>query len=52
MIAESFRKRMEDYMETDSKNTIFTDDLKTIVHVAESEDLDTACKMMKRWVRY
>jgi len=37
-------------MESDPKNTIFTDDLKTMVHVAEAEDLDTASKMVKRWV--
>lgn len=44
----SFRQRMENYMESDPRNTIFTDDLKTMVHVAEMDDLDTACKMIKR----
>ena len=37
-------------MDSDPKNTIFTDDLKTMVHVAETDDLDTASKMVKRWV--
>ncbi|KAI0208147.1 Pentatricopeptide repeat-containing protein 2, mitochondrial [Lamellibrachia satsuma] len=45
----SFRQRMENYMESDPRNTIFTDDLKTMVHVAEMDDLDTACKMIKRF---
>ena len=40
---------MEEYLTASDTNTIFTDDLKTIVHVAETQDdLDTAVKMIKR----
>ena len=48
-ISERFRVRMEEYLTASDTNTIFTDDLKTIVHVAETQDdLDTAVKMIKR----
>ena len=39
-------------MERPGHGTIFTDDLKTMLHVAESEgDLDTTVKMIRRYCK-
>lgn len=40
---------MEDYMKASDNNTIFTDDLKTMVYFTETEpELETGLKMVKR----
>lgn len=38
---------MNDFV-SDSKNMIFTEDLKNIVHIAEPTDLDLVVKMVKK----
>ena len=48
-ITDTFRLRMDEYMDTSKSNTIFTDDLKTMVYIAETdEDLNTTIRMIKR----
>ena len=50
---ETFRSRMDDYMAQSEANSIFTDDLKTMLHIAETEeDVKTSMQMIKRQVIY
>lgn len=49
-ISDKFRSKMTEYTSDDSKNMIFTEDLKNMVHLAESEeDVQLVIKMMKRY---
>ncbi|XP_017776862.1 PREDICTED: pentatricopeptide repeat-containing protein 2, mitochondrial-like [Nicrophorus vespilloides] len=48
-IAEKFRTKMHDYTSDDSKNMIFTEDLKNMIHLAENDDVDLIIKMMNRF---
>lgn len=49
--AEKFVERMEVYLTTSDKNTVFTDDLKTILYVAETDkELDLTEKMLRRYI--
>lgn len=45
--SDKFRSKMNDFV-SDSKNMIFTEDLKNIVHIAEPTDLDLVVKMVKK----
>ncbi|XP_023937047.1 pentatricopeptide repeat-containing protein 2, mitochondrial [Bicyclus anynana] len=46
--SDKFRTKMNDFV-SDSKNMIFTEDLKNIVHIAEPTDLDLVVKMVKKF---
>ena len=42
---------MDQYLEKSEKSTVFTDDLKTIIHIADSpNDVSLATRMIKRLV--
>ncbi|XP_075981569.1 pentatricopeptide repeat-containing protein 2, mitochondrial-like [Anticarsia gemmatalis] len=45
---EKFRTKMNDFV-ADSKNMIFTEDLKNMVHLAEPTDLELITKMIKKF---
>ena len=48
---ERFAERMGEYVKGSATNTIFTDDLKTMVYLTESEaELDTTLKMVHRYL--
>jgi len=49
-LADKFKIKMLDFSDPNSSNMIFTEDLKNMVHLAEStsDDLDLVHKMMKR----
>jgi pentatricopeptide repeat domain-containing protein 2 len=49
-LADKFKAKMLDFSDPNSSNMIFTEDLKNMVHLAEStsDDLDLVHKMMKR----
>ncbi|CAH2235018.1 pentatricopeptide repeat-containing protein 2, mitochondrial-like [Pararge aegeria] len=46
--SDKFRTKMNDFV-SDSKNMIFTEDLKNIVHIAEPIDLNLVVKMIKKF---
>ncbi|XP_067004607.1 pentatricopeptide repeat-containing protein 2, mitochondrial [Anabrus simplex] len=48
---EKFKSKMQEYSEPESKNMIFTEDLKHMIHLADAtpEDLNLIMKMMKRF---
>lgn len=46
--ADTFHQRMDEYMASDEYSTIFTDDLKTMIHIAESKDVNATVAMAKR----
>lgn len=49
-ISEKFRTKMTEFTEEGSKNMIFTEDLKNMIHLAESEkDVELVIKMLKRF---
>ncbi|KAF2896595.1 hypothetical protein ILUMI_09580 [Ignelater luminosus] len=49
-IAPMFRDKMKEYTSDDSKNMVFTEDLKNMVHIAENdEDVELVIKMMKKF---
>lgn len=49
-IAEKFKLKMDEYSVDDSKTMIFTEDLKNMIHIAETqEDVDLLIKMMKKY---
>lgn len=49
-IADRFKTKMNEYTGDDGKSMIFTEDLKNMVHIAEtSEDVDLVIKMMKKY---
>lgn len=51
-MADKFRGKMSEYAEDDSKNMIFTEDLKNMLHLVESNDndLDLIKRMMIRYI--
>jgi hypothetical protein len=51
-MSEKFRTKMNEYAHDDSKNMIFTEDLKNMIHLAESspEDIGLVLQMMQRFV--
>ncbi|KAF4526431.1 hypothetical protein B566_EDAN015063, partial [Ephemera danica] len=50
-MADKFRTKMGEYIQEDSKNMIFTEDLKNMVHLAEAspEDIDLILQMMLKF---
>ncbi|KAJ8967696.1 hypothetical protein NQ317_011487 [Molorchus minor] len=49
-ISDKFRIKMAEYANEDSKNMIFTEDLKNMIHIADSDDdINLVVKMMKRF---
>jgi len=45
-----FSERMDEYTKAEGNHTIFTDDLKTMVYMAESDkELDTTISMVRRF---
>jgi len=49
LLVGSFMSRMTDYMNASESNTIFTDDLKSAVCLAETdEDVDVVLQMTRR----
>lgn len=48
-ISEKFREKMNAYIGADSKNMIFTEDLKNMVYLAQNDDdIDLVIKMTKK----
>lgn len=45
--SDKFRVKMQDFV-SDSKNMIFTEDLKNMVHIAEPADLNLVLEMVKK----
>lgn len=43
---EKFREKMIDYAENDQTTMVFTEDLKNMIHIAESKDLDLLERML------
>ena len=51
MTVDNFMCRMSDYMKSSESNTIFTDDLKSAICLAETDDeLDFTVQMARRSV--
>ncbi|KAK4885564.1 hypothetical protein RN001_001835 [Aquatica leii] len=49
-IAPKFREKMKEYTADDSKNMVFTEDLKNMVHLVDSDDdITLVIKMMKKF---
>lgn len=48
---EKFRTKMGEFVQDNSKNMIFTEDLKNMVHIVEkdSKDIDLTIKMIKKY---
>lgn len=50
-IEDKFVEKMKEFSTEGSKNMVFTEDLKNMIHLAESdEDIDLVVKMIKKWV--
>lgn len=51
--AEKFRTKMTEFIQPESKNMIFTEDLKNMVHIANEkpEDAELVINMCKKYVR-
>ena len=47
-----FRSKMSEFLQEDSRNMIFTEDLKNMVHIVEKNqaDVDLTIKMLKKYV--
>nr|XP_022920793.1 pentatricopeptide repeat-containing protein 2, mitochondrial-like [Onthophagus taurus] len=48
-VEEKFRTKMSEYVTENSKNIIFTEDLKNMIYLAKEGDVDLVVKMMKRF---
>ncbi|XP_066153588.1 pentatricopeptide repeat-containing protein 2, mitochondrial-like [Euwallacea fornicatus] len=49
-ISDKFREKMVEYSKDETKNIIFTEDLKNMVHLAENDkDIELAINMLKRY---
>ncbi|KAL1502192.1 hypothetical protein ABEB36_007370 [Hypothenemus hampei] len=49
-IADKFREKMSEYVTIDSKNMIFTEDLKNMVHLTENDqDIQLTVEMLKKY---
>lgn len=48
---EKFRTKMGEFVQDNSKNMIFTEDLKNMVHIVEkdSNDIDLTIRMIKKY---
>lgn len=50
-ISEKFKEKMSEYVVEDNKNMIFTEDLKNMIHITDSDkDVDLVIKMLKKCV--
>lgn len=49
-IHDKFKVKMKENTEESSKNVIFTEDLKNMIHIATEEDIEVVIKMMKKYV--
>lgn len=47
--ADKFRQKMLEFSGDDSKNMVFSEDLKNMIHLAEKEDIPLVVKMMKKF---
>jgi len=47
--ADSFKQKMEEFTKEDSKQMVFSEDLKNMVHLAEKNDSELVVKMMKKF---
>lgn len=45
-LSEKFRSKMNDFVSQGSKNMIFTEDLKSMVHLGEPDDLELVRQMI------
>lgn len=49
-IADKFKEKMSEYVQDESKNMIFTEDLKNMIHISETDnDVELVVKMIKRY---
>lgn len=49
-IADKFKTKMKEYAQEDSKSMVFTEDLKNMVHITETdEEVQTVIQMMKKY---
>lgn len=49
-IEGKFKEKMSEYVTDESKNMIFTEDLKNMIHISETDkDIELVVKMMKRY---
>lgn len=50
-MTDKFRSKMQEFSTSDSKNMVFTEDLKNMVHLVESnpDDLQLVLQMMKKY---
>ncbi|GJQ78442.1 hypothetical protein Trydic_g11561 [Trypoxylus dichotomus] len=48
-IQDKFKAKMKENVQEDSKNIVFTEDLKNMIHIASNEDVDIVVKMMKKF---
>ncbi|XP_030758672.1 pentatricopeptide repeat-containing protein 2, mitochondrial-like [Sitophilus oryzae] len=49
-ISDKFREKMSEYTSDDSKNMIFTEDLKNMIYISQDDkDIELVIKMMKRY---
>ncbi|KAF7268615.1 hypothetical protein GWI33_018305, partial [Rhynchophorus ferrugineus] len=49
-ISEKFKEKMSEYAGEDSKNMIFTEDLKNMIHITDNDkDIDLVVRMLKRY---
>lgn len=48
-ISEKFRIKMEEYASENSKNMIFTEDLKNMIHLATEDDITLIIQMMNKF---
>lgn len=49
--ADNFRKKMQEFTATDSKQMVFSEDLKNMIHLAEKEDTPLVMKMLKKFAK-
>ncbi|XP_063700900.1 pentatricopeptide repeat-containing protein 2, mitochondrial-like [Culicoides brevitarsis] len=48
--ADRFKEKMSEFCSDDSKNMVFSDDLKNMVHLAEKQDIPLVVKMLQKFV--
>lgn len=49
-IGDKFKEKMAEYVSDETKNMVFTEDLKNMVHLAESDkDIELAVEMLKKY---
>lgn len=49
-LGDKFKEKMAEYVADDAKNMVFTEDLKNMVHLADSDkDIELAVDMLKKY---